>query len=125
MRGHEASAVVSVFGPFYPPALQGAVNHAERLSELLAAHELAPPTERWAKVWTTGRADEVLRFAEHVVGLWQGGQLAEGGAAAMLEGYIEVVHEGIAAHLGCAAPSCCAAEAAETTRGRLSCTTPA
>jgi len=107
---------VSVFGPFYPPALQAVVNHAERLSELLAIHELAPPTQEWAHAWMTGRADEVVRFVEHVVGLWQGGKVREAEAAATLEGYIGALHEGLSKHLGCEAASCCVGDEATTAR---------
>jgi len=107
---------VNVFGPFYPPALQALVNHAERLSELLAVHELAPPTQEWAQVWMTGRADEVVRFVEHVVALWRGGKLKDADAAATLDGYLVALHEGLAKHLSCDAPSCCAGDAATTAR---------
>jgi hypothetical protein len=103
-----------VFGPFYPPALQAVINHAERLSDLLAVRELTPPAEEWAGAWTIGRADEVARFAEHVVGLWQERRLGDRGAASMLEGYLAVVHEGLARHFGRAAPSCCQAASADT-----------
>jgi hypothetical protein len=105
---------VRVFGPFYPPVLQSVVNHAERLSDLLAIRELTPPSEEWAEAWTTGRADEIARFAEHVVGLWQERRLGDRGAAAMLEGYLAVVHEGLARHFGREAPACCEAATAET-----------
>ena len=103
-----------VFGPFYPPVLQSVVNHAERLSDLLAIRELTPPAEEWAVAWTTGRADEIARFAEHVVGLWQERRLGDRGAAAMLEGYLAVVHEGLTRHFGREAPACCEAATAET-----------
>jgi hypothetical protein len=105
---------VRVFGPFYPPALQSVVNHAERLSDLLAIRELTPPSEEWAGAWTTGRADEIVRFAEHVIGLWRERRLGERGAASMLEGYLAVVHEGLARHFGREPPSCCEAATAET-----------
>lgn len=107
---------MSVFGPFYPPALQAVVNHAERLSELLAIHELAPPTQEWAQAWMTGRADEIVRFVEHVVGLWQGGKVREAEAAATLDGYIAALHEGLSKHLGCKAASCCVGDEATTAR---------
>jgi hypothetical protein len=107
---------VNVFGPFYPPALQAVVNHAERLAELLGIHELAPPTQEWALAWTTGRADEVVRFVEHVVGLWRGEGLDEAAAAATLDGYLAALHEGLARHLGCEAPSCCTGDQTTTAR---------
>ena len=107
---------MNVFGPFYPPALQAVINHAERLSELLGIHELAPPTQEWALVWMTGRADEIVRFVEHVVALRREGTLTDADAAATLAGYLAAVHEGLATHLKCAAPSCCVGDAATTAR---------
>jgi hypothetical protein len=98
-----------VFGPFYPPVLQAVVDHAERLWDLLALRELTPPTEEWAEAWTMGRADEIVRFAEHVIGLWEERRLADGGAASMLEGYLAVVHQGLTRHFGFDAPRCCTA----------------
>ncbi|HEY3822057.1 MAG TPA: hypothetical protein VGL81_33050 [Polyangiaceae bacterium] len=107
---------MNVFGPFYPPALQVVVNHAERLAELLVIHELAPPTQEWAQAWMTGRADEIVRFVEDVAGLWQAGKLRDADAAAALDGYLTALHEGLATHLGCEAPSCCAGDEATTAR---------
>jgi len=107
---------VNVFGPFYPPALQAVVNHAERLTELLGVHELAPPTQEWAHVWMTGRADEIARFVEHVVVLWRAGELRDADATATLDGYLVALHEGLAKHLRCEAPSCCVGDAATTAR---------
>jgi hypothetical protein len=107
---------VNVFGPFYPPALQVVINHAERLSELLVIHELAPPTQEWAQAWMTGRADEIARFVEHVALLWREGTLTDADAAATLDGYLAGLHEGLAKHLKCAAPSCCAGDTATTAR---------
>jgi hypothetical protein len=107
---------VTVFGPFYPPALQAVVNHAERLAELLGVHELAPPTQEWAEAWTIGRADEVVRFVEEVVARWREGRVPDEHAAAALEDYLAALHEGLAKHLGCTAPSCCAGGEATTAR---------
>jgi hypothetical protein len=107
---------VQIFGPFYPPALQAAVNHAERLAELLGVHELAPPTQEWAQAWTIGRADEVVRFVEEVVRRWREGPVRDEDAAATLEDYLAALHEGLAKHLGCTAPSCCADGDATTAR---------
>ena len=107
---------MSVFGPFYPATLQAVVNHAERLSDLLAIHELAPPTQEWAQVWMTGRAEEIVRFTEDVVTRWRAGRLKDANAAATLDGYLVAVHEGLARHLGCDAPSCCDGATAATAR---------
>jgi hypothetical protein len=98
---------VRVFGPFYPPALQTLVDHAERLADLLAVRELTLPVEEWAQAWTMGRADEIVRFTEHVVGLWERLRLGDGAAASMLEGYLAIVHEGLAIYFARKPPSCC------------------
>lgn len=105
---------MAAFGPFYPPRLQEVVNHAERLSDLLTAHELSPPLNEWARAWVLGRAEEVARFTEHVVTSWRAGRLDDSAAAASLAGYVAAVHEGMAVHLACGAPSCCAAPEATT-----------
>ena len=107
---------MNVFGPFYPPALQAVVNHAERLAELLGVHELAPPTQEWAQAWMTGRADEIVRFVEDVASLWREGKLRDADAAATLDGYLVALHEGLARHLRCKAPSCCVGDEATTAR---------
>jgi hypothetical protein len=105
---------MSAFGPFYPPRLQQVVNHAERLSELLMAHELSPPEDEWAQAWVMGRVEEVARFTEHVTSSWRGGRLDEASAAKALAGYLATVHEGMAVRLGCTSPVCCAAAEATT-----------
>jgi hypothetical protein len=107
-------ATVSAFGPFYPPALQEVVNHAERLADLLVAHELSPPHDEWAQAWLLGRASEVSHYAEHVVASWRAGRLDEAAAAAALDGYLDVVHEGMARHLPHASRGCCQARDATT-----------
>ena len=106
---------MSVFGPFYPTELQAVVNHAERLSDLLTAHELAPPFDEWAKAWLVGRANEVVEFALDVTASWRGGALDEASAASALWGYLAALHEGMAKHLAGAPLVCCASDG-ETTK---------
>jgi hypothetical protein len=105
---------VSAFGPFYPPALQQTVNHAERLADLLVAHELSPPGDEWAQAWLLGRASEVAQYVEHVIASWRAGGIAEATAAAALEGYLAIVHDGMARHLAHGATTCCLAPDATT-----------
>jgi hypothetical protein len=112
--GLRREETMSAFGPFYPPLLQDVVNHAERLSELLLAHELAPPADEWAQAWVLGRAEEVARLTEHLIDSWRTRRLDEVQAAAALRDYVAAVHEGMAAHLGCTAPVCCGGSQATT-----------
>jgi hypothetical protein len=105
---------VSVFGPFYPPALQDLVNHAERLADVLVAHELSPPEDEWAQAWLLGRANEVTQYVEHVVASWRVRRLDELAAAGALEGYLAIVHDGMARHLAHAPKTCCRAPDATT-----------
>jgi hypothetical protein len=105
---------VSAFGPFYPPALQETVNHAERLADLLVAHELSPPMDEWAQAWLLGRANEVAQYVEHVVASWRAGRIDGATAAGALEGYLAIVHDGMARHLPHAPRRCCVAPDATT-----------
>ena len=89
-----------VFGPFYPPTLQPSVDHAERLWGLVAVHELMPPSDAWAKAWVVGRSEEIARVASDILGSWSHGHTTDTEAAAALEGYLRVVHEGLAERLG-------------------------
>ena len=107
--GRRKATSVSVFGPFYPAKLQTVINHAERLFQLLVIYEIAPPREEWARVWTIGRAGEVETVAEDVVARWRCGPLRAAAAAASLQGYLDLLHQGLSTHLGCRIPSCCLA----------------
>jgi hypothetical protein len=87
--------------------LQGVVGHADRLCELLAIQELTPPTDEWAAAWLIGRAEELAWLAQHLLGAWREGRLADARAAAMLEEHVGLLHRGLAEQLGCRAPWCC------------------
>jgi hypothetical protein len=103
------------FGPFYPPLLQLAVSHAERLAQLVASHEAAPPrADEWARAWLTGRAGEVERFVAEATGAWRRGELAESDAAQRVDRYLATLHDGLRRLLNLTAPACCTG-AAETT----------
>ncbi len=99
---------MTMFGPFYPSRLQVAVNHAERVAELLSALEAgAPQADEWAWAWLTGRASEVERLVEHVATAWRRGEVCEPDAAAAVDRYLGVLHQGMLQHLGLSSPACC------------------
>jgi hypothetical protein len=108
---------MSAFGPFYPPELQVVVNHAERLSDLLVAHELSPPTDEWAVAWVVGRANEVAELALDVTSSWRAGTLDVTSAAAVLRTYLASLHEGMARHLAHTPARCCLSEDETTNPG--------
>jgi hypothetical protein len=95
------------FGPFYPQELQGVVSHAERLAELLAEEESRGGGSDLADAWLAGRAGEVERFVEVLVQEWRAGSRTCAAAASILQGYLEALHEGMAAHLHITVPDCC------------------
>ena len=99
---------MKTFGPFYPPLLQRAVNHADRSAHLLSALETrAAPDDEWAWALPTGRASEVERVVEHFARGWRRGDRCEYDAAAALDRYLAVVHAGMRRHLRLAVPACC------------------
>jgi hypothetical protein len=115
MGGRRIDDAMSMFGPFYPARLQTAVNHAERAAGLLSALEAgAPQPDEWAWAWLTGRASEIERLVEHVATAWRRGEVAEPEAAAAVERYLGLLHEGMQLHLGIASPACCVASLAVT-----------
>ncbi len=92
-----------MFGPYYPPALQRAINHAEKLCQLLALPETAASLD----VWNIGRSDEIARFIELVVCDWIDERLGETAAANEIDAYLEGLHEGIRRHLAITHLPCC------------------
>lgn len=86
--------------PHYPPTLQQVVNHADRLCELIAVHELTPPSDEWAAAWLFGRAEEMARLAQDILDSWRDGRMEEAKARATLEAYMVSLREGLAKHVG-------------------------
>ncbi len=101
------------FGPFYPSDLQDAVNHAERLAELVARLRL-PSHEGAATAWLVGRADEIETVVTLVAREWTSKDASESSAARTLRGYLATLHVGMALHFPRAPLSCCAADFATT-----------
>jgi len=95
------------FGPFYPAYLQEAVDHAERLVELL--EQLDPRSaRRSATTWLVGRSEEVECLVVDLVAEWERGEVGESEAAQSLNSYLQGLHRGLAINFGELAPSCCA-----------------
>jgi hypothetical protein len=101
-----------LFGPFYGPALQPVVNHLERFSSLVMAHESKLP-EGFGS-WEVGRADEIAEFLHDVLKRVRSGAIGEAHAVATLTDYLGDLHTGYREHVG-PAPSCCRAAAADPT----------
>jgi hypothetical protein len=92
--------------PFYPSFLTEALRHAERLTGVL---ESLDPSRRGpaAAKWLLGRASEVDCVVQLVISDWSAGQRSEVHAAQALNGYVSVLHRGLALHFGELAPPCC------------------
>jgi hypothetical protein len=102
---HEVSAM-GAFGPFYPPFLQEAVDHAERLVELLRALD-TQTARRSAATWLVGRVDEVECLVEDLTLEWRTFGMSAQEAAAAVNAYVQALHRGLAINFGELAPSCC------------------
>jgi hypothetical protein len=94
------------FGRHYPPFLQEAVDHAQRLVELLQT--LDPrAARRSAATWLVGRVGEVECLVGELVDDWQRGAVSEADAAGAVNAYVGALHRGLAINFGELAPSCC------------------
>jgi hypothetical protein len=87
--------------------LRDALRHLRRLAGLLKVCELTPPTDPSAATWLMGRAQEAERYAEGIAADLRTGVLDEAAAGASVEGYLGVLHAGLAAHLDIPSPTCC------------------
>ena len=114
---------LNTFGPFYPPLLQVAVSHAERVATLVSSFEASPARydvssrpryDGWAWAWVTGRASEIESVVEQAAGAWRRGVLGERDATARIDHYLDLLHDGMRRHLGMHAPSCCGGAFAST-----------
>ena len=94
------------FGPFYPRELQDAINHAERLSELLQRMRASVDDEAGA-AWLMGRVDEIAVFVACVAQEWRLQELDVSAAAEIIRAYVDALHPGLKLHFGMTAPSCC------------------
>jgi len=94
------------FGPFYPPLLQDAVNHAERLANMLRRMPV-PGADDQASAWVTGRAEEIDCFVDVVTHDWRAARLSDDNAADAIGRYVDVLHRDLGLRLGVLAPRCC------------------
>ena len=92
----------ATFGPFYPGCLQNVVNHAERLTNLLA---MCHAGTKDAAVWLEGRAEEIEAYVANLAHDWRFEHLGELEAVRRLESYLDSVHAGYEHHFGQA--TCC------------------
>jgi hypothetical protein len=107
-KGVVMSIHLSPWGPFYAeaPVLQRAINHAERLTELLK--DTRPNDEdEDAASWLVGRVDEMQVFVELILQRWRYEGLSEAGAAAAITAYLDTLHHGLARYFCDLAPRCC------------------
>ncbi len=85
--------------PPYTPPLQRILGRADRLCELIALHELAPPHDEWAAAWLHGRAEELAIFAQDLLDACRAGRVEEEKAGAALQDYLLSLEEGLARHV--------------------------
>jgi hypothetical protein len=99
-KGWATQMVASkVFGPFYPAALQAAVNHAELFCGVLSDYEHKPPVRSDAFLaWLSGRDGEVERVVENMVNDWRGRSVSDDEAAMQIELYLRRLHEDLVHH---------------------------
>jgi hypothetical protein len=97
---------MSGFGPFYPPLLQDAVNHAERLANMLRRVPV-PGADDEASAWVTGRAEEIECFVSAVTRDWRAARLSDASAAATIGCYVDTLHRDLGTRVGLHAPRCC------------------
>jgi hypothetical protein len=99
------------WGPFYgdAPLLQDAVNHAERLTQLLTVMRPRPRDDRGA-AWLVGRSEEMETFVELIILRWRFEGLDEAAAAGEIDAYLDALHRGLAFHFGEMSLRCCCGE---------------
>jgi len=97
---------MGAFGPYYPPFLQEAVDHAERLVDLLRRLDTRS-ARRSAATWLVGRVDEVECLVEDLTLEWRSLGMSAEEAARSVNAYVQALHRGLAINFGELAPSCC------------------
>lgn len=105
------TAPMTVFGPFYPSALQQSINHAERLVDVLSVHQ---ECAKGGEIWLTGRTDEIQCFVRDVAADWQRGRRSEQDAVRAIDDYLDDLHLSLALFYGQELPACCQAVVART-----------
>jgi hypothetical protein len=94
------------FGASYPQFLQEAVDHADRLAQLLKS--LDPRSaRRAASTWLVGRVDEIECLVGVLLDEWRCGSVSAAEAAQSVNAYVNALHRGLAMNFGELAPACC------------------
>lgn len=122
------------FGPFYPPELQRVVDHAQRMTLFLRSVEAKVLTlalrlasdPAASELWLVGRADEAEAFVGDLAREYLDGAASADRAAAAIDRYVALVHDGLAHRLGIHPAACCLNAAASVeARVRDAARTPA
>lgn len=105
---------MTLFEAEYPFQLQQVIDHARRFIALLPSADDAAQSER-ARVWLTGRAQEIETVLGALVADWGGGRLPERAAVVAIASYLSAMHAGAEQYLGTGAEeACCQGDAAST-----------
>jgi hypothetical protein len=99
---------VATFGPFYPPLLQDAVNHAERMVTMIERTPV-PDAADEASAWLVGRAGEIECFVCAVLADWSEARISRGHAFIAINAYLKDLHHDLPRRLGVRRPRCCIA----------------
>ena len=103
-----------VFGPQYPPRLQDAVNHAERLCGVIARVE-RERTSELGRAWLIGRSEEIETVLSLVVGDWRDARCSEDVATTAVREYVDELHGAVRQLFGLdAVLDCCFGDAVAT-----------
>jgi hypothetical protein len=103
-----------VFGPQYPPRLQDAVNHAERLCGVIARVEGERASDL-GRAWLVGRSEEIETVLSLVVGDWRDARCSEDAAVTAVREYVDELHGAVRKFFGLdAVLDCCFGDAVAT-----------
>jgi len=92
---------MGVFGPKYPPPVQGVVSHAERFCELLShAERFGLCDSVAARVFVYGRQSEIELVLELALADMAAGRVPVESAVASIAAYLEELHESASEALG-------------------------
>jgi|HubBroStandDraft_1064217.scaffolds.fasta_scaffold01951_14 hypothetical protein len=108
---------MSVFGPRPPAKLQTAVNHAERLCEVLSRFEVSEwPRDDPGSAWLVGRCEAIEKVVMRTVGDWRANARTENAATRALVAYVNELHASVREHFGLETVlECCFSDAVATT----------
>jgi hypothetical protein len=106
--------IVSLFGRHYPPELQEAMQHAERLCDVVSRLEGKRPTGL-AGAWLIGRREEMEKVLSLVVDDWRAKRRADEETLASVLEYLAELHAAVRRLFGLEAVlDCCFADVVAT-----------